>query len=96
MLQTTRLSKNLASSIDVAERDEIDTVNCDDNCEDKTVKRSLSKNLNGTTGYLTPEARLAFIELRKVFTKLQFSNIWIQNVISGLKLTRQATLLVES
>ena len=31
-------------------------------CEDETIKRSplTSKNLNGTTGYLTHKAKLAF------------------------------------
>ena len=40
-------------------------------CEDETVKRSplTSKNSNGATGYLTPECRLAFTQLKKAFTK---------------------------
>ena len=38
-------------------------------CEDKTVGRSLSKNLNGATGYLTPKARQVFTQLRQAFTK---------------------------
>ena len=38
--------------------------------EDKTVKRSpCSKNLNGATDYLTPDARGAFTQLRQAFTK---------------------------
>ena len=38
------------------------------NCEDKTVKRLPSKNLNQATDYLTLKVRLAFTELRKTFT----------------------------
>ena len=38
-------------------------------CEDKTVGRSLSKNLNGATGYLTSDTRQTFIQLRQAFTK---------------------------
>ena len=35
-----------------------------------TIERSLrSKNLNGATGYLTPNARRAFTQLRQAFTK---------------------------
>ena len=37
-------------------------------CEEETVKRSLSKNLNGA-GYLTPNAKKAFNHLRHAFTK---------------------------
>ena len=29
-------------------------------CKDEMVKRSLSKNLNEATGYLTPDARQTF------------------------------------
>ena len=38
--------------------------------KDETVKRSLltSKNSNGATGYLTPDAKQAFTQLRQVFT----------------------------
>ena len=39
------------------------------NCEDKTVGRSMFKNLNGAIGYLTPNARQTFIQLRQTFTK---------------------------
>ena len=49
---------------------QVDEVGVDDgDCEDETVRRLPSKNLNKATGYLTPEARLAFIKLRKTFTK---------------------------
>ena len=40
------------------------------NCEDGMVKRSTrSKNSSGATGYLTPNARQAFTQLRQAFTK---------------------------
>ena len=35
--------------------------------EDKTVGRLPSKNLNGATGYLTPDARRVFTQLRQAF-----------------------------
>ena len=40
-------------------------------CEDETVERSplTSKNSNGATGYLTPDAKRAFTQLRQAFTK---------------------------
>ena len=62
MLRTnsvTRSSKNLLSSIDVAGVDEVG-VGGEGDHEDKTVKISASKNLNGATGYLTPDARRVF------------------------------------
>ena len=70
MLQTNRLSKNSPLLIDVAEYDEIATIDSGSDCENETVKRSSSKNLNRTTAYLTPKARLAFIKLKKAFTKV--------------------------
>ena len=39
------------------------------NCDNKTVKKSLSKNLNGATDYLTPDTRQTFTQLRQAFTK---------------------------
>ena len=68
MLITTQSAKNLLLSM--AEDDEVGSVNGVD-CDDKTVEKSLliSKNLNGAIGYLTLEARLAFAQLRKTFTK---------------------------
>ena len=59
MLKTTRLAKNLSSLI--AEDAGIDSI--DGDCENETVKRSplISKNLNRATGYLTPNAKQAFI-----------------------------------
>ena len=55
----------------MAENAKISSIGDGGDCEDKTVKRSplIFKNLNGATGYLTPKARLAFIKLRKAFTK---------------------------
>ena len=60
MLQTsfkTRSSKNSLLSINVVQRDEFGDGNSGD-CEDGMVKKSpRSKNLNGTTDYLTLNAR---------------------------------------
>ena len=53
----------------MAENTEIGTIGESHDCEDETVKKSLSKNLNGATDYLTPKARLAFTKLRKTFAK---------------------------
>ena len=64
----TKSSKNLLLSIDVAEVDKVG-IGSGSDWEDKTVWRSLSKNLNGATGYLTPDARQAFTQLRQAFTK---------------------------
>ena len=55
--------------MDVAECDEVSIISGGGDYEDKTIKRSSSKNLNGAMGYLTLEARLAFNKLKKVFTK---------------------------
>ena len=42
-----------------------------DDREDETVERSplTFKNLNGAMGYLTPDAKRAFTQLRQAFTK---------------------------
>ena len=69
MLQITGSWKNSPSSIDIAKRNKVGTICGGDNCEDEIVKKSPSKNLNGATGYLIPEARFAFTKLRKTFTK---------------------------
>ena len=58
MSSATRSSNNLLLSIDVVEFEEIGVG--DDNCEDEMVGRSSSKNLNGATGYLTPDAKQVF------------------------------------
>ena len=71
MLRTssaTRLSKNSLLLLDVAEVDEVGVGGGGD-CEDKMVGISPSKNLNGATGYLTPDTRRAFTQLRQVFTE---------------------------
>ena len=54
--------------MDVAEVNKVGVGDGGD-CEDETVRRSLSKNLNGATGYLTPDARQAFTQLKQTFTK---------------------------
>ena len=53
----------------MAEDAEIDSIGGD--CEDETFKRSplTSKNSNGATGYLTPDAKRAFTQLRQAFNK---------------------------
>ena len=56
-------------SIDLAEHDKIVIVCGDGDCEDETIERSPSKNLNGITSYLISKTRLAFNKLRKAFTK---------------------------
>ena len=61
----TKPSKNLLLLINMAEFDKVDVG--DGDCEDKTVKRLPFKNSNGVKNYLTPKARLAFIQLRKAF-----------------------------
>ena len=50
---------------------EVDEFGIGDGCdgEDETVGRLPSKNLNGATIYLTPDARRAFTQLRQAFTK---------------------------
>ena len=60
MLKITRSAKNL--SLSMAEDAKVGSISGIGNCEDETVKRSLptSKNLNGATGYLTPETKLTF------------------------------------
>ena len=71
MLKITQLAKNLSlSKVEYAEFGSTDS----GDCENETVEISprTSKNLNGATGYLTPEVRLTFTQLRKAFTK-----VWI-------------------
>ena len=76
--------------MDVAESDVVDIIAGSGDCEDETVKRSSSKNLNGATDYLTPKARLAFTKLRKEFTKAPIFqhfdpewHIWMEINASG-------------
>ena len=54
--------------MDVAKYDKVDIGGSGD-CKDKTVGRSPSKNLNGAMGYLTPNARQVFTQLRQAFNK---------------------------
>ena len=54
--------------MNVAEVDEVGVGGGGDR-KDKMVGRSPSKNLNRATGYLTPNARQAFTQLRQAFTK---------------------------
>ena len=41
-------------------------INSDSDC-DKTVKKSLSKDLNRVASYLSPNAKQAFIQLKQAF-----------------------------
>ena len=75
--------------MDVAEVDEV-SVGDGGDCEDKMVRRSPSKNSNKATGYLTPDARQAFTQLRQAFTKAPILRhfdlecyIWIKTDASG-------------
>ena len=54
----------------MAEDAEVDSISGVDH-EDETVERSplTSKNLNGAMGFLTPNAKRAFTQLRQAFTK---------------------------
>ena len=63
----TQLAKNSSLLVDMAEDAEIGVGGGDR--EDKTAGRLTSKNSNGATSYLIPDARQAFIQLRKAFTK---------------------------
>ena len=89
MLRTTRSAENSSSSM--AEDAEVGSVGGGD-CEDETVERSplTSKNSNGATGYLTPNAKRAFTQLRQAFTKAPIlrhfdpeCHIWIKTDMSG-------------
>ena len=46
--------------MDMAKSNEVSIISSGSDCEDKTIKRLLSKNMNGATGYLTPNAKQAF------------------------------------
>ena len=63
----TRSAKNLLLLVNMAEDAEVGVDGGDR--EDKMVGRSPSKNSNKATGYLTPDARQAFTQLRQAFTK---------------------------
>ena len=68
MLITTQSVKN--SSLSIAEDVEVGSIG-GGNHEDETVERSplTSKNSNRATGYLTPDTKRAFTQLRQAFTK---------------------------
>ena len=81
--------------MNIVELDEVGIVGGSGNCEDETVKRSLSKNSNEVTGYLTSETRLAFNKLRKAFTKAPIlwhfdleCHIWIETNMLGYAISR--------
>ena len=69
MLRTTRSAENSPSLM--AEDAEVDSIGGGGDREDETVERSplTSKNSNGATGYLTPDAKQAFTQLRQAFTE---------------------------
>ena len=69
MLRITRSAENL--SLSMAEDVEVGGIG-DGDREDKRVERSplTSKNSNGATGYLTPDAKRAFTQLRQAFTEV--------------------------
>ena len=54
----------------MAEDAEVGSVDGGGDYKNETVERSplISKNSNGATGYLTPNAKRAFTQLRQVFT----------------------------
>ena len=104
MLKTssaTRSSKNWLLSIDVAEVDEIGVGGGGDR-KDEMVRRSLSKNSNGATGYLTPDTRQAFTQLRQAFNKapklrhfdLEY-HIRIETDVSGYAIGRVLSQLID-
>ena len=68
MLRTTQSAENL--SLSMAEDAEFSSV-CSGDCENEMIKKPplTSKNLNGAMGYQTPKAKVAFIQLKKAFTK---------------------------
>ena len=68
MLQTTWSAKNSSLSVDVTEDAEVG-VGSSGNCKDEMVESSPRSKNSNKTGYLTPEARLGFTQLRKAFTK---------------------------
>ena len=55
----------------MAENAEVGSIGGGGDCEDETVERLplTSKNSNGAMGYLTPDAKRAFTQLRQAFTE---------------------------
>ena len=80
--------------MDMAELDEVGIGGGGD-CKDEMIGKLPSKNWNGATGYLTLNASKLLPNWDKRSAKLWYCNILIQNIISGLKLMCQATVLVE-
>ena len=85
----TKSSKNLLLSRDVAEVDEVGLDSGGD-CKDETVGKSQSKNSNGATDYLIPNARQTLTQLKQAFTKAPIlwhfdlkCHIWIETDASG-------------
>ena len=95
MLKTIQSAKNLLSSI--IEDVEVSSVCGSGDYKDKMLKRLpfTFKNLNGATGYLTPKARLAFTNLRKVFTKALIFQYFDPECHIRIKTNTSGTLLVE-
>ena len=71
MLKTSSATRSLKNSLLLMDLAEVDEVGVGDNgdCEDKTFGRSPLKNSNGATGYLIPNTRQTFTQLRQAFTK---------------------------
>ena len=69
MSSTTKSSKNLLLLLEIIEADKVGIGIKNGDCKDKMVEKSPSKNLNGITGYLNPNARQFFTQLRQAFIK---------------------------
>ena len=87
--------------MDVAEVDEVG-VGGGGNREDETVGRSPSKNSNRATGYLIPNTRQAFTQLRQTFTKALIlrhfdpkCHIWIETDLSGYAMSGLLSQLID-
>ena len=102
MLQIYGSSINLLLSMNVAESQEINIINSGNDCENKTVKKSIFKNSNKVVGYLIPKTRSTFTQLRKVFIKvlvlghfdLKF-HIRIKTDVSGYAISIMLNLLID-
>ena len=87
----------------MAEDAEVDSIGGGGDREDETVERSplTSKNSNGATGYLTPDTKQAFTQLRQAFTKAlilrHFDSEWhirIETDVSGYAISRVPSQLI--
>ena len=70
-------------------------------CENKIVKKSLFKNLNGVVSYSILNARKNFIQLGEIFTKAlilehfyQGCHIWIKTNILGYAIDKLLSQLI--